>query len=358
MSVSASATPSVRLRDRYLRVEFGAGLPRWADYHYLWLRHFCPCCRHPETAERTLCASTLPPETAPLGAAVQGEELVVEWKESGGSHVSRYPLPWLREHAYAPERQEVPPPASEVERIELDFRALGEGFAGPCLERLVADGAVVVRGAGDDSEALIDGFEAEGLVVIPTHFGRIEDLRTDNTTNLNTDQLGYTDAAVDLHTDQPFIEQPPRFQLLHCLRPAARGGENAVADGIQAARILRSCDAPAFELLTTVPVRFDRQQQGFQSLQVRPIVTLRDGEPNQVRASYFTYGPHRIPFDTLEAWYRAYARWVALLEQHAVRFRLETGDFLLYDNHRMLHARTGFEGARWLRGVYFDARSG
>ena len=31
-----------------------------------------------------------------------------------------------------------------------------------------------------------------------------------------------------------------------------------------------------------------------------------------------------------------------------------SGDWLLYDNHRTLHARTAFTGARWLRGVYFD----
>ena len=34
--------------------------------------------------------------------------------------------------------------------------------------------------------------------MVETHFGRIEDLRTDNTTNQNTDQLGYTDAAINL----------------------------------------------------------------------------------------------------------------------------------------------------------------
>ena len=45
--------------------------------------------------------------------------------------------------------------------------------------------------------------------MVETHFGRIEDLRTDNTTNQNTDQLGYTDAAINLHTDQPYIADPP-----------------------------------------------------------------------------------------------------------------------------------------------------
>jgi hypothetical protein len=48
-----------------------------------------------------------------------------------------------------------------------------------------------------------------GASVVETHFGRIEDLRTDNTTNKNNDQLGYTDAAINLHTDQPFIADPP-----------------------------------------------------------------------------------------------------------------------------------------------------
>lgn len=348
---SPAAEPAVHTREGYLRVEFPGRGPRWADYHFLWLRHFCPCCRHPDTGERTLCASTLPADVRPSGVAIQAEELVLEWKEAGGLHVSRYPLDWLRENAYAAERNDEALPAVD---LELRFDALGDGFARTCVERLYANGAVVVRGAGDDTETLIDAFEAEDLHVIPTHFGRVEDLRTDNTTNENIDQLGYTNAAVDLHTDQPFIERPPRFQMLHCMRPATRGGDNAIADGLQAARVLRSLDASAFVLLSTVPVRFDRQQKQFQSLQERPVVELRHGEPHQVRASYFTYGPHRIAFDTLEAWYRAYARFAALLEQQAVRFRLEAGDFLLYDNHRMLHARTGFEGARWVRGVYFD----
>lgn len=352
---SPATEPALHARGSHLRVEFQDPGIRWADFHYLWLRHFCPCCRHPATGERTLCASTLPADVRPSGVAIQDEDLVLEWKEAGGIHVSRYPLDWLRENAYAPEREDVTGAAVD---LELRFDSLGDGFARICVERVYSDGAVVVRGAGNDTEALIDAFEAEALHVIPTHFGRVEDLRTDNTTNENIDQLGYTNAVVDLHTDQPFLERPPRFQMLHCMRPAARGGDNAIADGFHAARLLRSLDASAFALLSTVPVRFDRQQKQFQSLQVRPIIELRHGEPHQVRASYFTYGPHRIAFDTLEAWYRAYARFAALLEEQASRFRLESGDFLFYDNHRMLHARTGFEGARWVRGVYFDPAKG
>jgi gamma-butyrobetaine dioxygenase/trimethyllysine dioxygenase len=58
----------------------------------------------------------------------------------------------------------------------------------------------------------------------------------------------------------------------------------------------------------------------------------------------------------MEAWYRAYNRFASLLDdpRHQYRFGLGAGDFLLYDNYRMLHARTGFEGPRWVRGVYFN----
>jgi alpha-ketoglutarate-dependent taurine dioxygenase len=64
--------------------------------------------------------------------------------------------------------------------------------------------------------------------------------------------------------------------------------------------------------------------------------------------------PPRLSFAHVTGFYRAYARFLDVLRTHHVRTRLEPGDVLLYDNHRMLHGRTAFEGLRWVRGVYFD----
>ena len=360
MAAAGPALPRLEPRGDHLRVHFGTGAPGHADFHWFWLRHWCDCCRHPTTAERTLCGSRVPLDIRPARAALDaaGGTLEIEWPGEDGPHHSRYPLSWLAENAYAPDRSEEPPPSGDLRRIELVAADEGGGaLAKRCLERVERCGAVLARGAGADTERLIAAFEAEGLVVTETHFGRIEDLRTDNTTNRNTDQLGYTDAPVDLHTDQPFIARPPRFQMLHCMRPADEGGENALADAAAAARHLRSVDAHAFELLTTVAVRFHRVQKAFESLELRPILALgEDGELAQVRLSYFSYAPHRLPFADMEAFYRAYRRFVALVSDpaHQIRFALARGDFVLYDNYRMLHARTGFRGARWMRGVYFD----
>ena len=60
----------------------------------------------------------------------------------------------------------------------------------------------------------------------------------------------------------------------------------------------------------------------------------------------------------MTAWYRAHDQFVRILRdpRHHFTFRIGAGDVLVYDNHRMLHGRTAFSGARWVRGVYFDAQ--
>jgi gamma-butyrobetaine dioxygenase len=281
----------------------------------------------------------------------------IDWGDRSDGKVSRYSSDWLRTHAYAADRTPSPAPPSDSQSVTLDFSRLEEPFGRAALRALERTGLLVVRGFGLDTDALIAALSQEGLSVIETHFGRIEDLRTDNTTNRNTDQLGYTDSAIQLHTDQPFLDRPPRYQLLHCQRPAETGGDNAVVDALAAAHHLADLDRPAFDLLRTVPATFHRKQKAFERVLVSPILDFDAPGGFRIRYSYFTLAPHRRPFAEMEAWYRAYNRFATLVrdERHQYRFRLEAGDFLLYDNWRMLHARTSFTGPRWVRGVYFDA---
>jgi gamma-butyrobetaine dioxygenase/trimethyllysine dioxygenase len=354
----------VELHDRFLRV---IAPDHHADYHLRWLRHNCELDRHPTTGERTVDSSELPDTLAVRAARFDGDVLEVRWAHD--DRVSRYPSTWLRTHAYAVDRPDVPAPSSELARIELvapPGSPVG-ALVPTLLERVRAEGAVVVRrGAGApppeaETEAWIAAFEAFGLALVGTHFGRIEDLRTDNTTNANTDQLGYTDAGIGLHTDQPFLDRPPRYQLLQGIRSAETGGDNMIADGLAAFRYLASVDAEAATLLLETPVRFHRKQAAFEREVIAPLVRLPSatGEGFQIRASYFTMAPHRLRFDRMAGWYRAHDAFVRLLRdpRHHYRFRLAPGDALLYDNHRVLHGRTAFTGARWVRGVYFDPRA-
>ena len=359
--------PSLVVHDTWLRVHFGGASPSHADFHWFWLRHQCDLDRHPTTGERTLDASEVPLGIRPRKVRLEEGEgrVFITWDEPSGRQ-SSYELEWLRAHAYAKNRVEVPPPPSDVTRVTLDARRLESlpQLVETCISVVRREGLCVVRGSApawgrspeDDTEPLIDAFVAAGLSIVGTHFGRVEDLRTDNTTNENTDQLGYTDAGIELHTDQPFLDAPPRYQLLQCIRAADEGGESFLCDALAAAGLLASIDAPAFERLTTFPVRFHRKQKAFERVVVSPLLTM--GRPGGflARYSYFTLAPFEAPFAEMEAWYRAYARFAEIVRdrRHQLRFQLEPGDFVIYDNHRMLHGRTAFSGARWLRGVYFD----
>lgn len=353
----------VLLHDDWLRVFFPNG--GHGDFHFRWLRHNCSRDLHPKTRERTLCSSEISDSLRVGSASVVDDTLVVRWRPE--ERESHYPLRWLEENAYARDR--------EALRIPNDSAAISIGARGmthaACADRalgcLRAHGAVVVRrdptastSPEHETESLIDAFQAMGLSVIPTHFGRIEDLRADNVTNANNDQLGYTDSAIDLHTDQPFLEKPPRFQMLQCIRPAHVGGDSYLVDAFSAARHLRSVDDLAYELLSETPIRFHRKQKDFEKVLEASILAggADDVASFQVRYSYFTLAAYRFSFGRMEAWYRAHDRFARIVRdaRNQYRFSLGPGDFVLYDNYRMLHARTSFRGARWFRGVYFDRR--
>ena len=367
------STTSVALHPGWLRVTFSDGTH--GDFHDRWLRHNSDNDRHPKTGERILCSSELADDLRVVAAHIDGEALVVRFSDD--SPASSFPLGWLETSAYAVGRAAVPPPPSDVPTFTLratDFSDLAS-LTSAALARVRRDGIAIVRAAagsvlGATSEAaaeaterLVSAFEGNGTDVIETHFGRIEDLRPDNTTNKNTDQLGYTDAAIHLHTDQPFIPKPPRYQILQSILPSDNGGDSMFVDALAAWRYLHDLERHDAELLRTVPVHFHRKQKAFESLVVAPIIAWPDDAAHdlgtfQVRYSYFTMAPHRVPFGEMSAWYRAYDRFARLVRDpvNQVRTRLGAGDFVIYDNHRMLHARTSFVGSRWLRGIYLEPK--
>ena len=337
-------------RREYLRLDFGPA--DGASFHYFWLRQHCPCCVHPDTGERVLGPAAVDLDIRPRHIEATPGGILLHWPDG---HRSAFDLDWLRRHRYAEDE----PPAvdgGDLGHIQVDYGDCANDPVTVCRQYLKDRGAILVRGCPLGPETLVERFTGRGFGVRSTHFGYIEDLRTDNTTNKNTDQLGYTNAAVELHTDQPFIDDPPRYQLLLCMRPAASGGENMVADASRAAAYLRALDRDAFEALSGTPVLFHRRQKAFESKVTCPILRYQGGDFAQVRSSYFTYAPLDLPFDRMEAWYRAYQKFTRLTENPAYQYRflLQKGDFVLYDNYRMLHGRTAFSGSRWMKGIYFD----
>src|SRR5688572_19903883 len=162
----------VEVHDDFVRV---IEADRTADFHLRWLRHNCDVDRHPLTGERAVDSAELPDQLAVVSARVDGEHLQVQWQHDG--RVSRYARRWLLEHAYAVDRPLVPPPPSDIRRIELAARGHAPSeLAREALHRVASEGAVVIRRDRDrapapelETEAWIAAFSAERLALIETH---------------------------------------------------------------------------------------------------------------------------------------------------------------------------------------------
>ncbi|KAJ2850017.1 hypothetical protein IWW36_002202 [Coemansia brasiliensis] len=396
----------IELHPDWIRVAFSEATDGivTADFHYFWLRHNCLClngCRHATTRERLIDAAVIPLNIRALRAVVSSTNennepaVTIFWppiatKGARGElepsqekeHVSVFPLDWLRSNAYAINRKQTHDlPPHDVNLVTVNYQEIvakysnheapakltPEGTAyykSQLYDKLSRYGVAVIRNRGSDTEEIIYDFIDPSADVIATHFGRIEHLRTGNTENSNNDQLGYTNLPVRLHTDQCYAETVPGFQFLHCIRPADAGGENYFVHAESAANYLKTeVSRRAYDLLTTVPVRFDRKQSKFQALHIDPILRLSDnaaGERKleQVRYSYFTQGPQNsVSFADMREWYEALQIWDKLLyrDDFQIKADLKAGDVVIYDNLKVLHARNGFTGARHMAGVYLSS---
>jgi gamma-butyrobetaine dioxygenase len=80
-----------------------------------------------------------------------------------------------------------------------------------------------------------------------------------------------------------------------------------------------------------------------------------------VRFNHRSAQPLQLPDAEVTAFYAAYRRWACLLGQpeRQLNLRLAEGDCLIFDNTRILHARTAFSmtpgsPGRHLQGCYAD----
>ena len=85
------------------------------------------------------------------------------------------------------------------------------------------------------------------------------------------------------------------------------------------------------------------------------------GRIRSIRFNNRSMCPVALPASEIPAFYAAYRAFAELLSEPAAQLnlRLEPGDCLVFDNTRILHARTGFTagGRRHLQSCYADLDS-
>jgi gamma-butyrobetaine dioxygenase len=222
------------------------------------------------------------------------------------------------------------------------------------------DGLAFLRNVPIEDAAVLRIADRIGFVR-ETNYGRMFDVRSVAKPN----NLAYTSLALPGHTDNPYRDPVPGFQLLHCLSAAGQGGESIFVDGMAAAERLRAHDPDAFSTLCQVPILYRFQDATVDLAAERTMLEL--DTQGQFRAIYYnnrSIAPLPLKGPRLKKYYAAYRQLAQLLHEAArqVVYRLQPGDLVLFDNTRILHGRTAFSidadgehGIRHLQGCYLDA---
>jgi len=336
-----------------------------STFHHLWLRDNCPCpsCRHQSVPERLVDTLSIADDVAPEAAEVSPDGgLDVTW--AGDGHRSTFDPTWLAEHAY-----DDGPRTATPDRVlwtdgavatppEVAYDAVMDGDDGlrEWLYQLERFGVSFVRGAPTTPGTVV-GLAERIAFLRNSNFGLLWDV----VSKPDPDSLAYTALPLGPHIDLVSREMLPGIQLLHCLVFDAEGGDSVLVDGFACAAELAADDPPAYERLTTTPVRFRYRDGAGTDVSARvPLIRLDvDGSVREVRYSNALLAPLDAPPDDMLPLYRALRAFGRILVsgRHRLQVRLRPGDVMTFDNYRVLHGRTEFDpnsGPRHLQGCYVD----
>ncbi len=329
-----------------------------AEFPLIWLRDHC---RAPEsydaaTNQRRVDTFAIPVDLAAETVAVgdAGAILEVTWRQD--DLTSCYDSDFLRAQAFGEGRLPVRrlwdagPPAP----VRHGFAELLE--SDEALQALLSDfwrdGLVLVEGLPSDLAATRRLAERMAYVR-ETIFGGVWDFQADGARA----DSAYSNEAVGLHSDGTYSEDPPGLQCLHCLAFDGEGAFNVFADGFRVAERLRAEAPDAYELLSEVEVPGEYLGDGVHLLARHPVLGLdAAGNLRRVCFNNFDRAPFRPEPEVTEAFYPALRRFHAHLSDGAfhLRLQLRPGLAVLFDNWRVLHARTGFTGHRHMAGFYIN----
>jgi gamma-butyrobetaine dioxygenase len=222
-------------------------------------------------------------------------------------------------------------------------------------ERFLRYGFIIFSNVPSEHKQVLAVANTFGFTRV-TNFGELFDVRS----TPNASDLAYTSIHLDPHTDNPYRSPVPGVQLLHCLVNETSGGLSTLVDGFAVAEALRQRDRDAFQILSGTPVRFRYRDKATELVASAAPIELDAG--GRVRTIHFSPRLDFVPLappEELSRYYRARRVFDHMLRapEFEIRFLLNAGDLVMFDNCRLLHGRTGFDprqGLRHLQGCYID----
>ena len=350
----------VLLQEKGLDVPLSNG--QTAYFNYYWLRDNCPSSFDPETRERVNDIFALDEAPKAASAAIVGGHLEISW--AGTNDVSRLPLSLLSAYSAGEKRPDIANLPREpwygdhyakIARFSYDEVMEDTERRRGWSRAMLTDGVALLTGLPDTDAALTD---TAGLIgnVRPSYFGLTFEVKT----HIKPTNLAFTSKALPLHTDLPDEDLAPGVQFLHCRANTVEGGNSIFVDGLAVAEDFRKAYPEDFELLVNVDVPYFCEHDTFDMRSRQRVIELDEyGNISGVTISQHHADIFDMPQHDLDRYYPAFCRFGRMMrdKKYLMQFRLNAGECIVFDNHRILHGRVAYSatsGERHLRGCYTD----
>lgn len=335
-----------------------------------WLRDHCHCkkCVNQDTLQRSFDSFKNNDHT--VKNLETGKDAVkITWAES--SHTSTYPYTWLSRHI-AQQPETIPRTlwrastiASSPPTVPYTSIMSSDAGVGAWTSNIMRHGLSFVSDCPATPEAT-EKLLTRIAFIRETHYGAFYDFTAD----LSHKDTAYTTLALPAHTDNTYFTDPAGLQAFHILSHTSstggpgEGGESLFVDGFECARQLREEDPEAYHILSTVPV--PGHASGNEGVIITPAIRYPvlnhdpiSGELYQVRWNSddrATMPLEPAPGITFDMWFEAARTWEGILTRKENEYwvRLTPGNPVVFDNWRVLHARSAFTGKRRMAGGYIN----
>lgn len=351
--------PSISLKPDGLEVLING---ESAYFNYFWLRDNCGTSWDSCTQERTFDILAEPDDIHVKSTESAEESLNIVWHDG---HCSHYPWEWLERWHKGQSHGDL-----AIRQRKIWYGNHYEDIARFTYDRLMTDPSTVADYAEailDEGIALIQNMPDtnDGLQALCELFGTVRPSFSgyafDVFSKANPENLAYTSKGLELHTDLPAEELAPGIQFLHCRVNDAVGGDSLFVDATAVANIFKDNHPDYFKLLSEyeIPFRYTTDNQDVRARQRIIEIDTANGEVSGINFSLHLADVFDFPQQDMDLLYPAFRKFGQMMNdpKYRMTFRLNAGECIVFDNHRIAHGRASFEegsGARHLRGCYVD----
>lgn len=244
----------------------------------------------------------------------------------------------------------------DMSRVRVDWLQMEQPQAFlAALQSYLTYGFIVLYNVPCAAESVLEVGRKFGYIK-ETNFGRYFEVYSRPDGN----DLAYRSVFLGPHTDNPYRDPVPGIQLLHCLINETSGGLSTLVDSVSVVNQLAAEDPQGYRQLCDIAVQYRFVDKGTELITQRTVInTDTQGRTLGVHYSPRLDGLPLLPAAALRHYHKARQRLGQLFSDadYELRFRLEAGELMLFDNSRVLHGRTAYdpsEGHRHLQGCYID----